>query len=188
MLIFHEYELMFFYKCFSDSVDLRTKRRAFDLVMAGKRIQEEKIILQREMNQHWRSLGNRADSLKELSCLVSRATTELMFLTCITFMYTSKTGDHFTNTGFLITFKIHLGALLRKGWLVYSAWSKRNGTSSQKWWLTRDTATYKCWLQQREHRWSTPRTLLMTTRTMTLTFRMMHFKRWLCFDYLPNYF
>ena len=115
MLIFHEYELMFFYKCFSDSVDLRTKRRAFDLVMAGKRIQEEKMILQREMNQHWRSLGNRADSLKELSCLVSRATTELMFLTCITFMYTSKTGDHFTNTGFLITFKIHLGALLRKG-------------------------------------------------------------------------
>ncbi|CAL8406585.1 unnamed protein product [Arctogadus glacialis] len=60
----------------SDSVDLRTKRRAFDLVMAGKRIQEEKMILQREMNQHWRSLGNRADSLKELSCLVSRATTE----------------------------------------------------------------------------------------------------------------
>ena len=79
MLIFHEYELMFFYKCFSDSVDLQTKRRAFDLVMAGKRIQEEKMILQREMNQHWRSLGNRADSLKELSCHVSRATTERMF-------------------------------------------------------------------------------------------------------------
>ncbi|XP_041825293.1 uncharacterized protein LOC121629654 [Melanotaenia boesemani] len=39
----------------SDSVDLRTKRRAFDLVMAVKRLQEEKTILVKEMDHHWQS-------------------------------------------------------------------------------------------------------------------------------------
>ncbi|XP_034003930.1 uncharacterized protein LOC117496389 [Trematomus bernacchii] len=38
----------------SDSFDLRTKRRAFDLVMAVKRLQEEKKILVTEMNHHWK--------------------------------------------------------------------------------------------------------------------------------------
>ncbi|XP_036935335.1 uncharacterized protein LOC119008777 [Acanthopagrus latus] len=58
----------------SDFVDLRTKRRAFDMVMAVRRLQEEKMILVMEMKHHWRSLSTRSDSLKELSCLVSRAT------------------------------------------------------------------------------------------------------------------
>ncbi|XP_033984221.1 uncharacterized protein LOC117480849 [Trematomus bernacchii] len=53
----------------SDSFDLRTKRRAFDLVMAVKRLQEEKKILVTEMNQHWKVLSTRSDSLKEMSCL-----------------------------------------------------------------------------------------------------------------------
>ncbi|XP_033997504.1 uncharacterized protein LOC117491563 [Trematomus bernacchii] len=38
----------------SDSFDLRTKRRTFDLVMAVKRLQEEKKILITEMNHHWK--------------------------------------------------------------------------------------------------------------------------------------
>ncbi|KAJ4931160.1 hypothetical protein JOQ06_025458 [Pogonophryne albipinna] len=54
----------------SDSFDLRTKRRAFDLVMAVKRLEEEeKKILVPEMNHHWKVLSTRSDSLKELSCL-----------------------------------------------------------------------------------------------------------------------
>ncbi|KAI4825215.1 hypothetical protein KUCAC02_020902, partial [Chaenocephalus aceratus] len=53
----------------SESFDLRTKRRAFDLVMAVKRLQEEKKILVTEMNHHWKVLSTRSDSLKELSCL-----------------------------------------------------------------------------------------------------------------------
>ncbi|XP_030253197.1 uncharacterized protein LOC115569309 [Sparus aurata] len=59
-----------------DFVDLRTKRRAFDIVMAVRRLQEEKEILVMEMNHHWKSLSTRGDSLKELSCLVSRATVQ----------------------------------------------------------------------------------------------------------------
>ncbi|KAI4806955.1 hypothetical protein KUCAC02_017745, partial [Chaenocephalus aceratus] len=46
-----------------------TKRRAFDLVMAVKRLEEEKKILVTEMNHHWKVLSTRSDSLKELSCL-----------------------------------------------------------------------------------------------------------------------
>ncbi|XP_070406340.1 uncharacterized protein [Nothobranchius furzeri] len=57
----------------SGSVDLRTKRRAFDLVMAVKRLQEEKKILMAEMNQHWKYLLHQMDSLKELSEEVSNA-------------------------------------------------------------------------------------------------------------------
>ncbi|KAK1899177.1 Autophagy-related protein 2 [Dissostichus eleginoides] len=53
----------------SDSFDLRTKRRAFDLVMAVKRLEEGKKILVTEMNHHWKVLSTRSDSLKELSCL-----------------------------------------------------------------------------------------------------------------------
>ncbi|KAI9532749.1 hypothetical protein NQZ68_029315 [Dissostichus eleginoides] len=52
-----------------NSFDLRTKRRAFDLVMAVKRLEEGKKILVTEMNHHWKVLSTRSDSLKELSCL-----------------------------------------------------------------------------------------------------------------------
>ncbi|XP_058629943.1 uncharacterized protein LOC131539389 [Onychostoma macrolepis] len=46
----------------SDSVDLRTKRKAFDIVMAVRRLEEEKRILIAEMNKHWKSLCTRADT------------------------------------------------------------------------------------------------------------------------------
>ena len=84
---------MFCHKCFLDFVDLRTKRRAFDMVMAVRRLQEEKMILVMEMKHHWRSLSTRSDSLKELSCLVSRATMQSMYSKFyITRMYISVTG------------------------------------------------------------------------------------------------
>ena len=68
ILIVHTYEWKSFHKCFTDSVDLRTKRRVFDGVMAERRLREEKKILVLEMNRHWRSLTLRGDSLKELIC------------------------------------------------------------------------------------------------------------------------
>ncbi|KAJ8379389.1 hypothetical protein SKAU_G00001670 [Synaphobranchus kaupii] len=54
---------------YSDSVDLRTKRRAFDIVMAIRRLE----IFFAEMDHHWKSVSTRADTLKELSCLFSNA-------------------------------------------------------------------------------------------------------------------
>lgn len=100
---------MFCHKCFLDIVDLRTKRRAFDTVMAVRRLQEEKEILVMEMNHHWKSLSSRGDSLKELSCLVSRATMQSMYSKCyIARMYISVTDDKVTNTGFIYIYIIHL--------------------------------------------------------------------------------
>ncbi|KAI4799985.1 hypothetical protein KUCAC02_016523 [Chaenocephalus aceratus] len=59
----------------SDSVDLKTKRRAFDIVNAIRRLQEEeKKIVVIEMDHHWRALQTRGDGLKELSCLLSSET------------------------------------------------------------------------------------------------------------------
>ncbi|KAF3856940.1 hypothetical protein F7725_017663 [Dissostichus mawsoni] len=54
----------------SDSVDLKTKRKAFDIIMAIRRLQEENKIVVTEMDHHWKALKARADSLKELSCLL----------------------------------------------------------------------------------------------------------------------
>ncbi|KAK1905974.1 rRNA 2'-O-methyltransferase fibrillarin [Dissostichus eleginoides] len=53
----------------SDSVDLKTKRKAFDIIMAIRRLQEKKIVVT-EMDHHWKALKARAYSLKELSCLL----------------------------------------------------------------------------------------------------------------------
>ncbi|XP_058617795.1 uncharacterized protein LOC131531206 isoform X1 [Onychostoma macrolepis] len=57
-----------------DSVDLRTKRKAFDMVMAVRRLEEEKRILIAEMNKHWKSLCTRADTLKHMSSRLSNVT------------------------------------------------------------------------------------------------------------------
>ncbi|XP_039465764.1 uncharacterized protein LOC120439117 [Oreochromis aureus] len=54
-----------------DSVSLTTKRRAFDIIMAIRRLEEEKKILVREMDHHWKSLSKYDDTLKELSGLFS---------------------------------------------------------------------------------------------------------------------
>ncbi|GAA6077717.1 uncharacterized protein LOC124379646 isoform X1, partial [Tachysurus ichikawai] len=40
----------------SDTVDLRTKRKAFDIIMSLRRLQEEQKIVVAEMNQHWKYL------------------------------------------------------------------------------------------------------------------------------------
>ena len=66
-------------KCIPDSVDLKTKRKAFDTVMAVRRHEEEKKILVKEMNHHWKYLSARADGLKELSCIISSEATESMY-------------------------------------------------------------------------------------------------------------
>ncbi|XP_062864538.1 uncharacterized protein LOC134326322 [Trichomycterus rosablanca] len=54
----------------NDSVDLRTKKMVFDNIMAVRRLKEEKQILVREMDQHWKFLTARADTLKELTFLL----------------------------------------------------------------------------------------------------------------------
>ncbi|XP_047239075.1 uncharacterized protein LOC124878915 isoform X3 [Girardinichthys multiradiatus] len=55
----------------SDSVCLTIKRRAFDGIMAVRRLEEEKRILVREMDHHWKSLLAYEDTLKKLSYLSS---------------------------------------------------------------------------------------------------------------------
>ncbi|ROI93617.1 hypothetical protein DPX16_3287 [Anabarilius grahami] len=62
-----------------DSVDLRTKRKAFDIVMAVRRLEEEKKILIAEMNKHWKSLCTRADTLKQMSSKLSNVTSGEMW-------------------------------------------------------------------------------------------------------------
>ncbi|XP_026104409.1 uncharacterized protein LOC113075981 [Carassius auratus] len=58
----------------SDSVNFRTKRKAFDIMMSLRRLQEEQKILVAEMNNHWRYLSTRADALRELSCCFAKET------------------------------------------------------------------------------------------------------------------
>ncbi|XP_056328705.1 uncharacterized protein LOC130241019 [Danio aesculapii] len=58
----------------SDSVDLRTKRKAFDIIMSVRRLQEEQKILVAEMDHHWKYLSTRAETLRELSCLFASET------------------------------------------------------------------------------------------------------------------
>ncbi|XP_052445580.1 uncharacterized protein LOC127987330 isoform X1 [Carassius gibelio] len=58
----------------SDSVDLRTKRRAFDIIMSVRRLEEELKILVAEMDHHWKSLSTRADTLRELSHMFASET------------------------------------------------------------------------------------------------------------------
>ncbi|XP_073672422.1 uncharacterized protein [Paramisgurnus dabryanus] len=60
----------------TDSVSLQTKRKAFDVIMSLKRLEEEKKILVAEMSHHWKFLSARANALKELSCLISSDTME----------------------------------------------------------------------------------------------------------------
>lgn len=57
-----------------DSVDLRTKRKAFDIVMAVRRLEEEKGILIAETKKHWKSLCTHADTLKQMSSQLSNVT------------------------------------------------------------------------------------------------------------------
>ncbi|XP_065143945.1 uncharacterized protein [Paramisgurnus dabryanus] len=54
-----------------DAVDLKTKRKAFDVVIAIRRLEEEKKIVLSEMGKHWKSLSTRADTLKQMSCQLS---------------------------------------------------------------------------------------------------------------------
>ncbi|CAL8269727.1 unnamed protein product [Arctogadus glacialis] len=54
-----------------DNVDLKTKRKAFDVVMAIRRLEEERKIVIAEMAKHWKSLSTPADTLKEMSCRFS---------------------------------------------------------------------------------------------------------------------
>ncbi|XDV42699.1 hypothetical protein PO909_011316 [Leuciscus waleckii] len=57
-----------------DSIDLRTKRKAFDIIMSVRRLEEEQKILVAEMDHHWKSLSTCSDTLRELSCLFSSET------------------------------------------------------------------------------------------------------------------
>lgn len=69
-----------FHPCIPDSVDLRTKRKAFDIVMAVRRLEEEKRILIAEMNKHWKSLCSRADTLKQMSSQLANVTSGMYLL------------------------------------------------------------------------------------------------------------
>ncbi|KAI7804098.1 hypothetical protein IRJ41_023842 [Triplophysa rosa] len=61
------------------SVDLRTKRKAFDMVMAVRRLEEEKRIVIAEMEKYWTSLCTRADTLKEMSSQLCSGTSNEMW-------------------------------------------------------------------------------------------------------------
>lgn len=76
----HTYNWLMFHNCIPDSVDLRTKRKAFDSVMAIRRLEEEKKIVVAEMAKHWKSLSTRADTLNEMSCLNTSEALKSMYL------------------------------------------------------------------------------------------------------------
>ncbi|CAM4570299.1 unnamed protein product [Leuciscus chuanchicus] len=57
-----------------ETVDLRTKRKVFDIVMDIRRLEEEKRFLIAEMNKHWKSLCTHADTLKQMSSQLSNVT------------------------------------------------------------------------------------------------------------------
>jgi len=78
--MFKTNDLFIYHKCIPDSVDLRTKRRAFDSIMSVRRLEEEQKILVAEMDHHWKSLSARSDTLRELSCLFSSETLYIMYL------------------------------------------------------------------------------------------------------------
>ncbi|XP_038580224.1 uncharacterized protein LOC119906869 [Micropterus salmoides] len=54
-----------------DAVDLKIKRKAFDVVLAIRSLEEEKKIVLSEMAKHWKSLSTCADTLKEMSSQLS---------------------------------------------------------------------------------------------------------------------
>ncbi|KAI2660030.1 hypothetical protein H4Q32_022624 [Labeo rohita] len=58
----------------SDSVDLRMKRKAFDIIMSVRRLREEQKILVAEIDHHWKYLSTRAETLRELSCVFASET------------------------------------------------------------------------------------------------------------------
>ena len=78
------------------------------MLMAVRRLEEEKVILVTEMNKHWKSLCNHADSLKERSSqLSSEAASMYLNFTCqVPIRFTSV-----ANKGFVFfTCKVRCGA------------------------------------------------------------------------------
>lgn len=82
--------------CFVTNVfQTRSTSGQKDLIMSLRRLQEEKKILITEMKNHWNSLSARGDSLQQLSCLVSGATVQGMYLQ---FYRARICDDEVTNT------------------------------------------------------------------------------------------
>ncbi len=52
--------------CISESVPFLTKRKVFDRVMAMRRLQEEKSLICKEMQQHWMVLTHKMSKLEAL--------------------------------------------------------------------------------------------------------------------------
>lgn len=57
---------------------MKTKRKAFDLVMAIRRLEEERNIVTKEMQKHWQSLSTQTDRLNQLSSSLSTDTLSSM--------------------------------------------------------------------------------------------------------------
>lgn len=68
------------YDCIPDVVDMKTKRRAFDLTMSIKRLEEERKIVATEMQKHWKNLSTQKDTLKQLSFLLSTDSSRGMYI------------------------------------------------------------------------------------------------------------
>lgn len=68
------------YDCIPDVVDMKTKRRAFDLTMSIKRLEEEKNIVATEMQNHWKNLSTQKDNFRQLSFLLSTDSLRGMYI------------------------------------------------------------------------------------------------------------
>lgn len=55
-------------------------------MMSVRRLEEEKIIVVTEMNQHWKALCNQANSLREMSSQLSNEAASMY----LTFAFTAK--------------------------------------------------------------------------------------------------
>ena len=57
--------LIFVKQLFASDTDILTKKKVFEKVMGIRRLEEEEVVLVKEMKQHWEYLKRRAEVLEQ---------------------------------------------------------------------------------------------------------------------------
>lgn len=77
--------------CISESVPFLTKRKVFDRVMAMRRLQEEKSLICKEMQQHWMVLTHKTSKLEALINEISSKCKKVLIYNILTNLHTNNT-------------------------------------------------------------------------------------------------
>ncbi len=77
--------------CISESVPFLTKRKVFDRVMAMRRLQEEKSLICKEMQQHWMVLTHKTSKLEALINEISSKCKKVFIYNILTNLHTNNT-------------------------------------------------------------------------------------------------